>query len=58
MQEDSNSEDMQVVVFSYSSSFHDKLQFDKRIFTINGKDLTMNQKWKGDGKGGNRNSFM
>ena len=47
----------QLVVFSYSSPFHDKLTSNERYFTISNKLLKISQKYQSDGKGGTSIGF-
>jgi hypothetical protein len=39
-----------MVVFSYSNPFHDAIRSQSRLFTLFGKNLTIEQRWKEGGE--------
>ena len=47
-----NNSSQELVIFSYSSPFAEKLQMNERIFTIDDKVLRLKQQWEADGRGG------
>jgi predicted nicotinamide N-methyase len=53
----SSSSSSELVIFSYSSPFTDKIREDKRFFTFFGQNVTMMQKWAPGGKGGSSIGF-